>query len=90
MIPLLLSSGKGIKIIFFEIKTKYPDLFKKINYPLSNIYINDLLKDNKNFSGCFSKDRIILLDNNKSLIYNLQNSNQKGLHWCSIDYIAVL
>ena len=37
-----------------------------------------------NFSGCFSKDKIILLDNNKSLIYNLQNSNQKGSHWCSI------
>ena len=36
------------------------------------------------FSGCFSKDRIILLDNNKSLNYNLQNSNQKGSHWCSI------
>ena len=57
---------------------------KKINYPLSNIFINNLLKDNKNFSGCFSKDRIILLDNNKSLIYNLQNSNQNGSHWCSI------
>ena len=65
-------------------KTKYPDLFKKINYPLSNIFINDLLKDNKNFPGCFSKDRIILLDNNKSLIYNLQNYNEKGSHWCSV------
>ena len=34
--------------------------------------------------GCFSKDRIILLDNNKSLIYNLQNSNKQGSHWCCI------
>ena len=25
-----------------------------------------------------------MLDNNKSLIYNLQNSNQNGSHWCSI------
>ena len=73
-----------IKIIFFEIKSKYPDLFKKKFYPLSNIFINDLLKDNKNFSGCFSKDKIILLDDNKSLIYNLQNSDQNGSHWCSI------
>ena len=73
-----------IKIIFFEVKSKFNDLFKKINYPLSNIFINDLLKDNKNFSGCFSKDRIILLNNNKSLIYNLQNSKQTGSHWCSI------
>ena len=73
-----------MKIIFFEVKFKYPDLFKKKFYPLSNLFINNLLKDNKNFSGCFSKDRIILLDNNKSLIYNLQNSNQKGSHWCCI------
>ena len=73
-----------IKIIFLEVKTKYPDLFKKKFYPLSNIFINNLLKDNKNFSGCFSKDRIILLDDNKSLIYNLQNSDQNGSHWCSI------
>ena len=84
MLPSLLSKGNGIKIIFFEVKTKYPDLFKRKFYPLSNIFINNLLKDNKNFSGCFSKDKIILLDNNKSLIYNLQNSNQNGSHWCSI------
>ena len=25
-----------------------------------------------------------MLNNNKSLIYNLQNSNQVGSHWCSI------
>ena len=25
-----------------------------------------------------------MLDNNKSLIYNLQNSHEKGSHWCSI------
>ena len=42
------------------------------------------MRNNNNFSGCFSKDKIILLDNNKSLIYNLQNSNEKGSHWCSI------
>ena len=32
------------KIIFFEqIKNKHPELFKKSNYPLSNIFINNLL-----------------------------------------------
>ena len=72
------------KTIFFEVKSKYLDLFKRKNYLLSNIFINNLLKDNNFFEGCFSKDRIILLDNNKSLIYNLQNSNQNGSHWCSI------
>ena len=42
------------------------------------------MRNNNNFSVCFSKDKIILLDDNKSLIYNLQNSNEKGSHWCSI------
>ena len=86
MIPSLLSKGRSIrnKDNFFEVKSKYPDLFKRKNYPLSNLFINNLLKDNKNFEGCFSKDRIILLNNNKSLIHNLQNSNQNGSHWCSI------
>ena len=29
-------------MIFFEqIKNKYPELFKKSNYPLSNIFINN-------------------------------------------------
>ena len=54
------------------------------NYPLSNIFINDLLKNEEHFSGVFSKDKIILLDHNKSLIYNLQNSSKSGSHWCSI------
>ena len=73
MLPSLLSTGKGIrnKNNFFEVKSKYPDLFKRKFYPLSNLFINNLLKDNKNFSGCFSKDSLILLNNNKSLIYNL-------------------
>ena len=85
MLPSLLSKGGNInKNDFFEVKSKYPDLFKKINYPLSNLFINDLLKNNKNFSGYFSKDKTILLDNDKSLIYNLQNYNEKGSHWCSI------
>ena len=76
---------KGEKeIIFFEVKTKYPDLFKRKFYPLSNIFINNLLKDNKFFEGCFSKDKIILLDDNKSLIYNTNNSDKKSGHWCSI------
>ena len=70
LLPSLLSSGKGTKKQnFFEIKSKYPELFKRKK--LSNIFINNLLKNNKNFSGCFSKDEIIIsLDNNKSLIYN--------------------
>ena len=81
IIPALIKKGK---VIFFETKLKYPELFKRKNYPLSNIFINNLLKDNKNFMGCFSKDQIKLIGNNKSIIINLQDSNQPGSHWIAL------
>ena len=59
-------------------------MFKRKNYPLSNIFINNLLKDYKNFIGCFSKDQISLIENYKSIIMNLQNSNQPGSHWIAL------
>ena len=65
-------------------KNKYPELFKKINYPLSNIFINNLLKDEKSYSDTFSKDEIPFVENNKSLIFNLQNSNQSSSHWIAL------
>ena len=73
------------KIIFFEqIKNKYPELFNKSNYPLSNIFINNLLKNEESYLNTFSKDEIPLIENNKSLIFNLQNSNQAGSHWIAL------
>ena len=81
IIPALIKKGKGNNNSnFFETKLKYAELFKRRNYPLSNISINNLLKDYKNFIGCFSKDQIQLIENNKSIIMNLQNSNQSGSH----------
>ena len=59
-------------------------LFNKKNYPLSNIFINNLLTDVKSYLSTFSKDEIPLIENNKSLIFNLQNSNEKGSHWISL------
>ena len=56
----------------------------KKNYPLSNIFINNLLKNFKNFEGCYSKNQIPLIKNNKSLIFNLENSDQSGSHWLSL------
>ena len=70
--------------IFFEVKTKYPSLFERKNYAISNIFINNLLKNKKYFSGVYSKDQISLIENNKSLIFNLENSDQKGSHWVSL------
>ena len=65
-------------------KKKYPKLFKKSNYPLSNIFVNNVLKNEKSYLSTFSKDEIPLIENNKSLIFNLQNSNQAGSHWISL------
>ena len=89
IIPALVPNKKDLvfptKIIFFErMKNKYPSLFKKSNYPLSNIFINNLLKDEKFYLNTFSKNETPLIENNKSLIFNLQNSNQPGTHWVSL------
>ena len=58
IIPALISKkGSSIsnKNNFFEqIKKKYPELFDMKNYPLSNIFINNLLKDEKSYLGTFS------------------------------------
>ena len=77
MIPALIpKKGSGNKNNFFEqIKNKYPELFNKENYPLSNVFINNLSKDEESYLNTFSKDEIPLIENNKSLIFNLQNSN---------------
>ena len=54
---------------------------KEKNYSISNIFINNLLK---NFSRVYSKDQIPLIKNNKSLIFKLQNSNQSGSYWVGL------
>ena len=91
IIPALIPKKRGSGISnnknnFFlqKRKNKYLELFNKKIYPLSNIFINNLLKDEKSYSNTFSKDEISLIENNKSLIFNLQNSNQLGSHWCSL------
>ena len=45
IIPSLISrKGVSKNRNFFEVKSKYPSLFERKNYPLSNIFINNLLK----------------------------------------------
>ena len=81
---LIKKKGKGNNSNFFEMKIKYPELFKRKNYPLSNIFVNNSLKGYKNFIACFSKDRISLTINNKSIIINLNNSYESGSHWIAL------
>ena len=86
LIPKKGSSISNNKNNFFfeQIKNKYPELFIKKNYPLSNIFINNLLKDEESYLNTFSKNEIPFIENNKSLIFNLHNSNQSGSHWIAL------
>ena len=64
IIPALIPKKEDLvaKIIFFvEIKNKYSELFKKSNYPLSNIFINNLLKDGESYLNTYSKNEIPLI-----------------------------
>ena len=65
--------------------------FEKINnkdlYPISNFKINEILKNNKNYIGFFSKNNVLKLKNNQSTIVNLANSNDKGSHWIGMKYV---
>ena len=86
IIPSLIKGGKISKDRnFFEVESKspYPSLFERKNYPLYNIFINNLLKNFKHFDKCYSKDQIPLIENNKSLIFYFKNINQKGSRWVS-------
>ena len=66
-------------------KNKYPELFDKKNYPLSNIFINNLLKDEKYFKGCYAKDKIPLIKNDKSIIFNTRNLYEDEIgHWIAL------
>ena len=50
--------------------------------------IDDILKNNVNYIGTYSKDNVPLLKNNQSTIINLQDSDKKGSHWVSYKRIG--
>ena len=89
LIPLIapaipsLISGKGC--------CKKDNFFEKINdkslYPISNFKINEILKNNKNYIGTFSKNNVPKLKNNESTIVNLANSFDKATHWIAMKFI---
>ena len=76
MIPSII--GKGCKDYFFE------ELNNLNNYPMSNLKIDDILKNNVSYIGTYSKDNVPFLKNNESTIINLDNSLGKGTHWISL------
>ena len=56
-------------------------------YPISNFKINEILKNNKNYIGTFSKNNVPKLKNNQSTIVNLANPYDKGTHWIAMKFI---
>ena len=55
---------------------------------MSNLEIDEILKNDKNYIGTFSKDNVPVLKNNQSTIINLQDSDQSGSHWVSYEKIG--
>ena len=47
---------------------------------MSNLKIDDILKNNVNYIRTFSKDNVPILKTNQSTIINLQDSDKKGSH----------
>ena len=45
---------------------------------MSNLKIDEILKNDKNYIGTYSKDNVPLLKNNQSTIINLQDSDKSG------------
>ena len=82
LLPSLLNKGSGCqKDNFFE-KLNNKDL-----YPISNFKINEILKNDENYIGTFSKDNVPILKNNESSIVNLADSNNVGSHWIGMKFI---
>ena len=73
MIPSLI--GKGCKDNFFE------ELNNLDNYPMSNLKIDEILQQDKNYIGTYSKDNVPVLKNNQPTIINLENRFRNGSHW---------
>ena len=56
---------------------------------MSNLKIDEILKNNKDFIGTYSKRNVSILKNNQSTIINLQDSGKNGGHWVSYKKLIV-
>ena len=54
----------------------------------SNIEIEEKLKDQKQFLGCFPVDKIPNLRKNESIIINSDEHNKEGTHWMGLKIIS--
>ena len=56
---------------------------------MSNLKIDEILKNNKDFIGTYSKNNVPILNNNQSTIINLQDSDKNGSHWVSYKKLII-
>ena len=56
---------------------------------MSNLKIYEILKNNKDFIGTYSKDNAPILKNDQYTIINLQDSDKNGSHWVSYKKLIV-
>ena len=56
---------------------------------MSNFKNDEILKNNDNYIGTFSKGNVSILKNNQSTIINLQDSDKKGSHWVSYKKLVI-
>ena len=68
------------KIFFFE------KINNKLLYLISNFKINEILENNREYIGTFSKNNVPILKNNQSTTANLVNSNNVGTHWITMKF----
>ena len=50
----------------------------------SNIEIEEILKDKKQFLGCFPIDKMPNLNKNESIIINTDSHDEEGTHWMGL------
>ena len=56
---------------------------------MSNLKIDEILKNNKDSIGAYSKDNVPILKNNQSTIINLQDSDKNGSHCVSYKKLII-
>ena len=55
---------------------------------MSNLKIDKILQHDGDYIGTNSKDNVPILEDNQSVIINLQDSDKNGSHWVSYKKIG--
>ena len=56
---------------------------------MNNLKIDDVLKNNVNYIGTYSKNNVPILKINQLTIINQQDSDKQGSHWVSYKRLVI-